>query len=288
MSSMKVLVTGASGMLATDLIPCLRNRGYEVLALSHQELDITNEGSVKNTVADFRPNMIFNCAAYTEVDQAENEQSLADMVNGFAVRNLCLACNEHDVTLVHFSTDYVFDGTKEGPYTIHDLPNPINAYGRSKRVGERYVLDMLSKFYIVRTSGLFGLAGRNFVDNIISLGKAHGEVFVVTNEKGCPTWTRHLAQAVVGLVDNERYGIYHVTNSGETTRYGFAAEIFRLSGMDVKMTAITAVDFARPAKRPSNSVLASDPLPQVLGRQMPHWREALEEYLNLRKERAKA
>jgi dTDP-4-dehydrorhamnose reductase len=147
---------------------------------------------------------------------------------------------------------------------------------------------MLSKFYIVRTSGLFGLAGRNFVDNIISLGKEHGEVFVVTDEKGCPTWTRHLAQAVVGLVDNERYGIYHVANSGETTWYGFATEIFRLSGMDVKMTAITAADFARPAKRPSNSVLAPDPLPQVLGRQMPHWREALEEYLNLRKELSEA
>ena len=275
-------------MLATDLIPCLKERGYDVLALSEQELDITDEGAVGKAAADFCPDIVFNCAAYTNVDQAEKEQALADAVNGFAVRNLCLACREHDITLVHFSTDYVFDGTKKGPYTIHDVTNPINSYGRSKRLGERYITDMMSQFYILRTSWLFGLSGNNFIEAMINVGKTQGRASVVTDQRGCPTWTKHLAQAAVELAGKDRYGIYHVTNCGATTWYDFAAEIFRLCGMDVHMTPITSADLPRPAKRPSNSVLDPDPLPQVLGRQMPHWREALEEYLNLRKERAKA
>jgi dTDP-4-dehydrorhamnose reductase len=275
-------------MLATDLVPCLKEGGYEALALSEQELDITDEGAVGKAVTDSHPDIVFNCAAYTNVDQAEKEQALADAVNGFAIRNLCLACREHEITLVHFSTDYVFDGTKKAPYTIHDVTNPINAYGRSKRLGERYITDMLSQFYILRTSWLFGLSDKNFVETMLNLGKSQGRASVVTDEKGCPTWTKHLAQAAVELIDKDRCGVYHVTNSGGTSWFDFAAEIFQLSGIDVHMTRISAADLSRPAKRPANSILDPNPLPQVLGRQMPHWGEALEEYLNLRKERSKA
>jgi len=282
-STMKALITGAQGMLAADLIPCLQARGYEIIAHSHSKLDITDESAVRDAIADTNPTIIFNCAAYTKVDQAENEQASAEAVNGLGVKNLCLACRDHHISLVHFSTDYVFDSTQETPHTIHDIPNPINAYGHSKRLGEEYILDILSNFYLVRTSWLFGLGGRNFVETILDLGRKRGTVSVVTNETGCPTWTKHLAQAVAELVEQRCYGIYHVTNSEPTTWYNFAAEIFRLSSMNVAMTAITSADLGRPAKRPSNSILDPHPLPQVLGRQMPSWKEALREYLTLRR-----
>ena len=284
---MRVLVVGAGGMLAEDLVPLLRDRGHEVLALSEVELDITDETALGEAANNFSPTTIFNCAAYTLVDQAEKEEILAGAVNGLGVRNLCLVCKEHDIPLVHFSTDYVFDGTKETPYTIHDNPNPIGAYGRSKLLGEQYLLDMLSKFYLLRTSWLFGLSGRNFVEAMLDLGQRQGWVRVVQDERGCPTWTKHLAQAAADLAEKESYGIYHVTNSGVTTWYDFAAEIFRLSSMDVAMTPITAAELDRPARRPANSILDPHPLPQVLGREMPTWQEALREYLELRKELGK-
>ena len=284
---MRVLVVGDGGMLAEDLVPHLRERGHDVLALSEGELDITNETAIREATASFSPTIIFNCAAYTQVDQAEKEEPLAEAVNGLGVRNLCLVCKEHDIPLVHFSTDYVFDGTKETPYTIHDNSNPTGAYGRSKHLGEQYLLNMLSKFYLLRTSWLFGLGGRNFVEAILDLGQRQGWVRVVQDERGCPTWTKHLAEAATDLAEKGSYGIYHVTNSGATTWYDFAAEIFRLSGMNVTMTPITAAELDRPARRPSNSVLDPHPLPQVLGREMPTWQEALGEYLKLRKERGK-
>jgi dTDP-4-dehydrorhamnose reductase len=284
---MRALVVGDGGMLAEDLVPHLIERGHDVLALSEGELDINDETAIREAAANFGPTIIFNCAAYTQVDQAEKEQLLAEAVNGLGVRNLCLVCKEHEIPLVHFSTDYVFDGTKETPYTIHDNPNPTGAYGRSKLLGEQYLLHMLSKFYLLRTSWLFGLSGWNFVEAMLDLGQRQGWVRVVQDERGCPTWTKHLAEAATDLAEKGSCGIYHVTNSGATTWYDFAVEIFCLSGIDVTTTPITAAELDRPARRPANSVLDPHPLPQVLGREMPTWQEALGEYLKLRKERGK-
>ena len=166
---MRVLIAGSAGMLARDLVPCLQGRGHDVLAPPESDLDITRLDAVRRWTADRGPEVIINCAAYTRVDQAEKEEHLASIVNGLAVQNLCLACQEADIPLVHFSTDYVFDGAKAGPYSIYDLPNPISAYGRTKLLGEKYVLWLLRKFYLVRTSWLFGLHGPNFIETMLNL-----------------------------------------------------------------------------------------------------------------------
>jgi len=279
---MKVLVTGAGGMLAEDLTSCLSERGYEIVALPRNELDITDLGAIRAAVNNFEPELMINCAAYTKVDKAEKEETRALMVNGFGVQNLCLLCQERDIPLVHFSTDYVFDGTKESPYTIYDEPNPISAYGRSKLLGEKYILWLLSKFYLIRTSWLFGLYGKNFIETMLELGQREKQISVVNDQRGCPTWTYHLAQAVVDLIETERYGIYHITNSEPTTWFEFAREIFRLSGRDIEVLPVTSDQFPRPARRPQNSVLDPFPLTEVLGREMPSWREALKEYLQRR------
>ena len=278
---MKVLVTGAGGMLAKDLVPCLLERGHEILALPHEELDITDLKTVRAAMNRFLPEIVINCASYTKVDEAEKEECLALMVNGYGVQTLCLLCHERDVPLVHFSTDYVFDGTKASPYTIYDEPNPINAYGRSKVLGEKYILWLLNKFYLIRTSWLFGLHGKSFVNTMLELGQTQKPISVINDQRGCPTWTCHLAQAVADLLETERYGIYHVTNSEPTTWFDFARDIFRLSGMDVQVLPITSEQLSRPAKRPKNSVLSLFPLPEILRREMPSWTEALREYLEL-------
>ena len=279
---MRVLVAGAGGMLAQDLIPCLSGRGYAIQALDHRGLDITDVVAVRAAVESFEPDLIINCAAYTKADEAEREEYQALMVNGLGVQNLCLVCQDGDIPLVHFSTDYVFDGTKKGPYTIYDVPNPLNAYGRSKLLGEKHVLRFLSKFYLIRVSWLFGLNGKNFVETMLELGQSQKKVHVVNDQRGCPTWTCHLVEAVVALIETERYGVYHITNSESATWFDFAQEIFRLSGVGVELVPVTSEQFPRPARRPLNSVLDPFPLPQLLGREMPSWREALEEYLRQR------
>ena len=284
---MKVLLTGSAGMLAKDLIPCLQNHGYEVIAPPEEKLDITNQKVIKNAVDNCKPDLIINCAAYTNVDLAEKQEHQALVVNGLAVQNLCIVCQQHDIPLVHFSTDYVFDGTKAGAYTIYDRTNPINAYGRSKLLGEKYVLWLLGKFYLIRTSWLFGHHGKNFIETMLEIGQKQKQVSVVTDQKGCPTWTRHLAEATAALIQTGRYGLYHTTNSEPTTWFDFTREIFRLANINTEVLTVTSDQFPRPARRPRNSVLDPFPLKEVMGKEMPSWKEALKEYIAQRKERAK-
>ena len=276
---MRALVTGAEGMLAGDLIPRLGECGHEVFGLPRRELDITIPDTISRAVAHARPDVVYNCAAYNLVDLAESEAELAESVNGQGVQNLCAVCLEHDIPLVHFSTDYVFDGTKDAPYHIDDEPHPISSYGRSKRSGERFVTSLLTKYYVVRTSWLFGRHGRNFVDTILARAREGHPLKVVDSERGSPTWTRHLAEAVVDLVDSGRHGIYHITNSDSTTWYGLAAEALRLANLEVSLSRMPSGESGRAARRPTNSVLDPRPLVEVLGRPMPTWKRALRDYL---------
>lgn len=279
---MKILVTGSGGMLARDLVPCLLEKRHEVLALPHNKLDITDLRGIKNIASGFNPALIINCAAYTRVDEAEKEKHRALIINGLSVQNLCLVCQTMDIPLVHFSTDYVFDGAKECPYTIYDEPNPTSAYGHSKLLGEKYILWLLSKFYLIRTSWLFGLHGKNFIETMLELAKKPKKISVVSDQRGCPTWTQHLAQAVAALIEANCYGIYHITNSEPTTWFDFAREIFCLSNIDIEVFSTTSDRLSRLAKRPRNSVLDPFPFPEILGKEMPSWRQALKEYLQLR------
>lgn len=276
-------MTGAAGMLGRDVQEEARALGHEVLAFSRQELDVTDQPAVRRAVRECRPDCVINCAAYTNVDGAEEEAERAVAVNALGVRNLAAACREMDVVLVHFSTDYVFDGQKSTPYTIFDRPAPLNVYGRSKLMGEEYLRLIGPRHYLVRTSWLFGAGGRNFVETILRLAREKGEISVVDDQRGCPTYTRDLARAVLDLAATGAYGTYHVTNAGSTTWYGFAGEILRAAGVSAVVRPATSAELSRPAARPANSVLDPFPLRETLGYLLPPWTDALARYLAERK-----
>ena len=276
---MKVLITGAKGMLGQDMVAEFQRRDYEVHAADHKALDITDIHAVRKVIEALRPDVVVNCAAYTNVDKAESEPEVAMRVNGLGPRNLALACEATGAVLLHISTDYVFDGQKDGPYEIWDTPNPINVYGKSKLWGENYVRSLMHRYFIVRTSWLFGKGGRNFVTTMLELAKRGEPIRVVNDQRGCPTYTVDLARACAELVESGCFGIYHVTNQGATTWYEFAREIFMQSGLNVRVEPIVTVQFSRPASRPQNSELGSYPLLETVGYILPAWQAAIQDYV---------
>ncbi len=271
---MKVLVTGANGMLGQDLCPALEDYGYEVIETDIDNLDITNEIAVRKFIKDEKPEMVIHCAAYTDVDGAEKEFDKALLINEKGTENIAKACSSIDIPLVYISTDYVFDGEKKSPYTTNDKPNPINKYGLSKLKGEEAVISHCPKFYIVRTSWLYGHHGKNFVEKIISL-KDNQELKVVDDQIGSPTWTMDFVEALVDIIEEEPYGIYHISASGATSWFDFAKEIFKLIGEKVNLVSCTSEELDREAKRPKYSVLDSDNCCR-------DWKLALKDYLSLR------
>ncbi len=279
---MKVLITGAKGMLGQDVAADARARGHEVIAWDREELDITALDRVRQSLAEVGPRVIINCAAYTNVDGAEKEEGAALSVNALGVRNLALVCRELEIALVHFSTDYVFDGSKEGKYGIFDSTNPLNAYGRTKLCGEEYLRLISPRYYLVRTSWLFGKGGNNFIETMLRLAQERSELSVVSDQRGCPTFTEDLSRAVLDLIETGAFGIYHITNSGDTTWCDFAQEIMKESGHQVSVRPISTKEFGRPAARPENSVLDPFPLRETVGYLLPDWRDALRRYLKKR------
>lgn len=267
-------------MLAHDLIPVLGN-SHEVIARSRQDLDIRARENVSAAIRDSSPNLVINCAGYTLVDKAEEERLRAFLVNGVGVQNLALACGERGIPLCHISTDYVFDGTKERPYTPFDAPNPINSYGESKLAGEKYIEWTMSNFYLVRTSWLYGKAGNNFVAAILKLAAEKHELKVVDDQRGSPTSTVSLSRGIERLIATGAYGVHHYTDEtgGGISWYDFAREIVRLSGNTTKIIPVTSDEFPRPAKRPSRSVLDTSLFPLVTGHQPDNWKEALKKHL---------
>ena len=276
---MRVLVTGAGGMLGQDVGEELKSRGYEVIPLTRAELDITDGRAVREALSRHEPQAIINCAAYTKVDQAEEEYQKALEVNALGVRNLALACREADAVLVHISTDYVFDGSRFKPWGIYDQRNPINAYGQSKYLGERFLETIAPKYFLVRTSWLFGEHGPNFVETILKLAQEMECLTVVDDQWGCPTYTRDLARALADLLESGCYGVYHITNQGATTWYHFAREIVAAAGLSTPVKPVTSAEFPRPAKRPAYSVLDPFPLEETIGYLLPPWPDAFRRYL---------
>jgi dTDP-4-dehydrorhamnose reductase len=287
---MRWLVTGAGGMLGHDLVEELQRRGEHVTGLDHSALDITQQGPVDRAFAVHRPEVIVNCAAYTAVDDAEDDEARALRVNGDGPRLLARACAAHDARLIHVSTDYVFAGDAHTPYPEDHPPTPRTAYGRTKLAGERAVRDELpAASAIVRTAWLYGVHGRSFVRTMIELEARRDTVDVVDDQRGQPTWTADVAARIADLgprVGPDANGVFHATSSGEATWYDLAREVFHLLGADPdRVRPVSGEAFPRPARRPAYSVLGHDRWRQ-LGLPPPRdWRAALREALpRIRKE----
>ncbi len=278
---MKILVTGAKGMLAHDLIPLLKE-DHEVVAFSKEDLDITVRNDAHQAIKKTLPDLVINCAAYTKVDKAEEERGKAFLINGIGVQNLSLLCHDNHIPLCHISTDYVFDGEKTEPYTPFDNTNPINAYGESKLAGEKYIEWIMNKFYIVRTSWLYGKKGANFVSTILRLAGEQSELRIVEDQRGSPTYTVSLSRAIRSLIGTGSYGIYHFTDETDAgiSWYDFAREIVRISGCNAKVIPIKTDEFPRPAKRPKYAVLDIQPFSAVTNYRPTDWKDALKSYLS--------
>lgn len=277
---MKWLITGAGGMLGTDLEQELIARGESVAALSRADLDVTDSRLVDAAVAEHAPDVILNCAAYTKVDLAESEEPLANAINGSAVELLAAAANENRALLVQVSTDFVFDGAKQTPYEVDDPTNPLSVYGKSKLLGE-IAAAHAREHLIVRTSWLFGVHGPNFVEAIREqIARGTNPLRVVMDQRGRPTYTPHLARAIVCLVLQEARGLVHYADADECSWFDFACAIAEGSGVDVQ--PVTSDVFPRPAKRPAYSVLSTERYERLTGVSPDSWREGLREYLSLR------
>lgn len=280
---MKILLLGASGQLGTDLVKALS--GHQLVAPARQSLDLLQFDRVRRVLQSERPRVVINTAAFHRVDDCESRVSTAFEVNGEAVRNLALAARDIEAVLVHYSTDYVFDGVAGRPYLESDLARPLNVYGASKLAGEHLLASVWEKHVLIRTSGLYGRAGSsgkggNFVETMIRKASGNESIRVVDDQRLTPTSTRELARATAALIETSHYGLFHVTSKGNCTWYEFAGEIFRLLGLDPDLAPTTSGAFAAAARRPAYSVLANHHLDELGMDDLKHWRDALREYLS--------
>lgn len=276
---MKVLVTGTRGQLGYDVVERLKELNIEHMGVDKEEFDLTDEKETKEFIKSYKPEVVVHCAAYTAVDRAEDEKELCYAVNVLGTKYVAGACKEIDAKMVYISTDYVFDGEKEEPYEVDDEPNPINYYGLTKYLGEREVQNILEKYFIVRISWVFGKNGSNFVKTMLRLGQGRKELRVVCDQVGSPTYTYDLAKLLCEMIQTDKYGIYHATNEGYCSWYEFACEIFKVAGMDVKVTPIKSDEYPTKAKRPANSRLSKKRLELMGFNLLPHWRDALKRYI---------
>lgn len=275
---MKYLITGVKGQLGYDIVRELEKRSeHEYLALDAAEMDITDQDRVREVITEYQPDAIFHCAAYTAVDKAEDNVEACEKVNVEGTRNIAEAAREVDSKLIYLSTDYVFDGTKEGMYTPEDPTNPKSVYGNTKYLGELEALKVL-KHYIVRISWVFGINGHNFIKTMLKLAETHDEVSVVSDQIGSPTYTVDLARLLVDMAHSDRYGIYHATNEGECSWADFAEYIFKANGKDTKVNHITSEEYPQKAYRPRNSRLSKDKLVENGFDRLPTWQDAVDRY----------
>jgi len=277
---MKILITGSNGMLGHDLIKVLENDNELILTTS-KSLDITDRQHTIDFIKENNPDIVINSAAYTNVDGCEENADLAFSVNGDGPENLALACLEVDCPLVHVSTDYVFNGKNTTPWREDDEIGPVSVYGKSKLAGEIAIQKTLDKFFIIRTAWLYGVNGGNFPKTMLELAKNHPEITVVMDEVGCPTYTPDLAKAIGELIKTDYYGIYHITNSGSCSWFDFAKYIFEIADVDVNVVPVTAAEFARPAPRPSYSVLDNKKWIEKGFKPLRSYMEAIKDYVDL-------
>jgi dTDP-4-dehydrorhamnose reductase len=273
----KLLICGAGGMLGRDLVEAAAAAGHDVAALTHPELDVTDAAGVEAVVARLRPDVVVNCAGWTDVDGAEGQSEQALRVNGEGAGNVAAGAAAVDATVIYVSSDYVFDGRKGEPYIESDAPSPLSAYGASKLAGEAATASANPHHFIARSSWLFGSHGRNFVATMLRIGRERGEVGVVHDQVGSPTWTRHLAEALVHLTSEDEYGIHHLAGGGECSWFDFAREIFRRAQVECDVRPVATDEYPLPAERPAYSVLRSTR--RLL---LPPWQQGLRGYLGER------
>lgn len=274
---MKVLVTGATGQLGCDVVGMLSS--HEVIGIGSKDLDLTDIDKTYEFIKNLKPDIIIHCAAYTKVDDAENNIDFCYKVNTISAQVLASVCYEIGAKLLYVSTDYVFDGIKIQPYNEFDCVNPLSVYGKSKAAGEKIIRDILPRHFIVRTAWLYGLNGNNFVKTILKLSKGKDMIKVINDQRGTPTSTVDLALGILRLVDSDNYGTYHGTCKGETTWYDFARKIFKLKDIRTKVEPITTEELKRPAFRPKNSILRNYMYELTIGDPFRNWEESLNEYL---------
>lgn len=273
---MRTLIAGGSGMLGSDLADACRERGHEVAALSSAELDVTSGSSCESALSEHRPDAVINCAAWTDVDGAEADETAAMRVNSTGAGLLANAAARHEASILYVSSDYVFDGEKRSPYVESDLPAARSAYGRSKQAGETATAVANPHHFVVRTSWLYGNRGPNFVETMLRLGAERPEVLVVSDQRGCPTYTRHLAAALAELCETAAWGIHHIAGGGSASWFDFAEEIFDQAAVDSRVIAATTDMVPRPAPRPRRSTLVTERSDTC---RLADWRRGLVEYL---------
>lgn len=285
---MRILLIGANGQLGTDLAVALAS-AHEVIGSTRAMLDVCAPAQAREVIAVQQPDLVLNTTAYNKVDLAEKDAAEALQVNAYAAQQLGLICRDLNRPLMHISTDFVFDGTKAAPYTEADLPHPLSAYGTSKYAGERLIQAAWPRHYIIRTCGLYGMAGSsgkggNFVNTMLKLGREGKPLKVVADQICTPTSTHDLAAQITDLIahtqGNGDYGLYHINNHGQCSWHEFAAEIFKLANIAVDLTPIRSADYAAPATRPPYSVLQNTHLQTLHLDHMRDWREALAEYID--------
>lgn len=288
---MKILIIGSNGQLGSELCRCLESGKTElgdipqeldnadVLALDIDNLDISDNSAVNKLLEKERFDAVINCAAFTNVNACETDFETAFKANAIGPRNLATACEKIGAKLIHISTDYVFAGDGSVPYCEYDVCNPKSIYGKTKYLGEQYVREFCSRYFIVRTSWLYGYNGNNFVHTMKKLGETKSEITVVNDQRGNPTNAADLAHHVLALVPTEEYAIYHCTGNGECTWYEFACEIMRLYGLNCKVKPCTTEEYPTPAKRPSYSSLDNMMMRVTVGDKMRNWQEALEHFI---------
>jgi dTDP-4-dehydrorhamnose reductase len=273
---MKVLVTGAAGMLGRDVMLAAGNAGHDVVGFGHAELDVTDPAAIGAKLEAERPDVVINCAAWTDVDGAEEAEEAAMAVNGSGAGNIAAAARALGASIVYVSSDYVFNGAKGAPYVESDQPAPLSAYGRTKLAGEEATAAANPRHFIVRSSWLFGIGGRNFVETMLQLASDHGEVLVVRDQVGSPTYTWHLASGIVRLVEGLEHGIHHMAAAGSCSWYDFAREIFEQAKVECKVLSGTTEMLGRPAPRPPLSALVSQREHAIA---LPAWQDGLSGYL---------
>lgn len=274
-----IIVTGVKGQLGHDVVKTLTNIGYSnILGIDIDDLDITDSRAVDAFFMIHKPSIIIHCAAYTAVDKAEDFPELCTQVNVIGTRNLVEQAIKYNSKFLYISTDYIFDGEKEGIYDVNDLPNPKSIYGQTKYFGEVETRKHW-KHFIVRISWVFGKNGNNFVKTMLRLGREKAFLNVVNDQIGSPTYTLDLSKLIIELIETDKYGIYHATNEGFCSWYDFTKEIFRLSEIDIPVYPISTHEYPTKAKRPMNSRLSKNILDEKGFNRLPIWQDALHRYL---------